>query len=290
MSFCQKSPKLRKGMIIGMGNSMLDLIGYVDTSMLEKYGLLANNGYMAEKVHMGLFQELIDEGKAELVVGGSVQNTFRVVQWVLGEPEVCIIFGGIGCDKEGEELVGKARADGVDTQYQYIEGVPTGICAVLLTKNGAERTLVANLSAAKCFTVDHLMKEDNLSRMLNADIFYISGFFLAVSQDAVVHSAKMAAKYGKWFMMNLSATYIAEQYMDGWNEVFPYIDVLFGNETEARSFAKESQFEEVNDVSQIALKLSCLPKNNLSRTRIVVITQGPDPVVVAEAQSLNLKV
>lgn len=71
-------------MIIGMGNSMLDLIGYVDSSMLEKYGLLANNGYMAEKEHMGLFQELIDEGKAELVVGGSVQNTFRVVQvcWI----------------------------------------------------------------------------------------------------------------------------------------------------------------------------------------------------------------
>ncbi|KAG8322045.1 hypothetical protein J6590_031309 [Homalodisca vitripennis] len=48
------------------------------------------------------------------------------------------------------------------------------ICAVLLTKNGAERTLVANLSAASCFTIDHLQKEENHNRLQVADVVYVA--------------------------------------------------------------------------------------------------------------------
>lgn len=55
-----------------------------------------------------------------------------------------------------------------------------GVCAVLLTKNGAERTLVANLSAANHFTTDHLLKPENERRLSEADIIYIT-----VSNDIV---------------------------------------------------------------------------------------------------------
>lgn len=67
-------------MIIGMGNSMLDLIGNVNTDVLDKYNLTANNGYLAEKKHMPLFKELIEEYNAKYVVGGSAQNSLRVAQ------------------------------------------------------------------------------------------------------------------------------------------------------------------------------------------------------------------
>lgn len=35
-------------------------------------------------------------------------------------------MGAIGHDEEGQILVKKANDDGVDTQYQYIDNVPTG--------------------------------------------------------------------------------------------------------------------------------------------------------------------
>lgn len=44
----------------------------------------------------------------------------------------CIIMGAIGCDEEGSILVKKANEDGVDTQYQYIDNIPTGKAALLL--------------------------------------------------------------------------------------------------------------------------------------------------------------
>uniref|UniRef100_A0A1B6HBV8 Adenosine kinase n=3 Tax=Homalodisca liturata TaxID=320908 RepID=A0A1B6HBV8_9HEMI len=277
-----QSSMLRKGMIVGMGNSMLDLIGHVSEDVLDKYKLVANNGYLAAEEHMPLFQELMEKYNAKFVVGGSVQNTFRVTQWVLSVPKVCTIFGGIGCDQEGKVLVSKAEADGVDTQYQYINGTPTGICAVLLTKNGAERTLVANLSAASCFTIDHLQKEENHNRLQVADVVYVAGFFLPVSVESVLYAAQCVYNRNTGtFAMNLSASYIAERYLTEWTRVMPYIDLLFGNETEARVFAKELKFEEVKDLHEIALELSHMPKLR-PQQRIVVLTQGCDPVIVAK--------
>jgi adenosine kinase len=54
----------------------------------------------------------------------------------------------------------------------------------------------------------------------------------------------------------------------------------FGNENEARAFAKSEGWE-TEDVEDIALRISRLPKHNGTRGRTVVITQGADPTVVA---------
>merc|ERR1711915_60083 len=61
--------------------------------------------------------------------------------------------------------------------------------------------------------------------------------------------------------------------------VLPFTDIVFGNETEAEVYA-ESQNMETRDVKEIAKRIAMLPKENGSRSRTVVITQGKDPVVV----------
>lgn len=67
-------------MIIGMGNSMLDLIGKVDINVLKTYSLVSNHNYLAKDEHMPLFKELAEKYHAKYVVGGSAQNTLRVAQ------------------------------------------------------------------------------------------------------------------------------------------------------------------------------------------------------------------
>lgn len=49
-----------------------------------------------------------------------------------------------------------------------------GTCAVLVTDNGKNRSLVADLSAANCFTQDHIKKPENQALIKDAEIFYIS--------------------------------------------------------------------------------------------------------------------
>lgn len=63
----------------------------------------------------------------------------------------------------------------------------------------------------------------------------------------------------------------------------PYWDYLFGNESEALAYA-ESHNLMTTSIPEIAKHIALLPKANDSRQRTVVITQGPDPTIVAIAQ------
>lgn len=51
---------------------------------------------------------------------------------------------------------------------------------------------------------------------------------------------------------------------------------------EAAVFAKEQDFEEKEDLHKVALLMTKLPKQNVSRPRIVIITQGAGPIILAQ--------
>lgn len=81
--------------------------------------------------------------------------------------------------------------------------------------------------------------------------------------------------------MNLSAPFLCEFFQKPMLAAFPYVDILFGNETEADAFAKANKLN-ATDRKQIALKISEMEKINGKRKRIVVITQGADMVLLAK--------
>ncbi len=80
--------------------------------------------------------------------------------------------------------------------------------------------------------------------------------------------------------MNLAAPYLCKFFADPNLNVMQYIDVLFGNESEAATFSKLMNIE-ASDLKEMALKVCQLPKKNAKRKRMVVFTQGKDPTVVA---------
>lgn len=81
--------------------------------------------------------------------------------------------------------------------------------------------------------------------------------------------------------MNLSAPFLCEYYKKPMLAALPYVDILFGNEVEADAFAKANDFQTTNR-KEIALKLSQMEKINRKRQRIVIITQGPDNILVVK--------
>lgn len=54
--------------------------------------------------------------------------------------------------------------------------------------------------------------------------------------------AKHALSTKKTFMMNLSAPFISQFFKDPLMEAMPYIDILFGNESEAEAFSQAMEF------------------------------------------------
>jgi adenosine kinase len=63
------------------------------------------------------------------------------------------------------------------------------------------------------------------------------------------------------------------------DQTSPYWDYLFGNESEALAYA-ESHDLKTTSIPEIGKHLALLPKANSARPRVVVLTQGPEAVIV----------
>lgn len=215
----------------------------------------------------------------EFIPGGATQNSLRVVQWLIEMPKATTYFGCISKDKFGDILVEKATDAKVNVQYQYTDKAPTGTCAVVVMGN--QRSLCANLAAANCFTESHLDDADNWALVEKAKYYYIAGFPLTVSPSAILRIAKYACEQNKVFCSNLSAPFICQFFKEPLMQTLPYVDFLFGNHEEAIQFGIANEFN-TNDIKEIALKSSQLPKENKKRSRVVVFTCGDKSTVVAK--------
>jgi len=275
--------KLREHTLLALGNPLLDIIAVTDKSILDKYGLEANGACLADDVHLPLYDELAALPNAEFIAGGSAENTARALQWLLGKPNIVTYMGGVGRDQYGKILEEKAQKDGVFTRNQHHESVATGTCAVVIT--GHNRSLVANLSAAKEFTYDHVKKPENWVYVEKADFIYVTTYVLNVASEGVLSLGEYASQNDKVFALNLSAPYLCSMHKEELKRLLPFTDVVFGNETEAATFAQEQGYGTTN-VEEIALRIAQSPKAT-GRSRLVVFTQGTDPVIVVENGKLQ---
>uniref|UniRef100_A0A803R9G5 Adenosine kinase n=1 Tax=Cannabis sativa TaxID=3483 RepID=A0A803R9G5_CANSA len=273
-----------EGILLGMGNPLLDISAVVPEEFLKKYDVKPNNAILAEDKHLPMYDELANEYDVEFIAGGATQNSIKVAQWMLQIPGATSYMGSIGKDKFGEEMKKNCKQAGVNVHYYEDETAPTGTCAVCVL--GGERSLIANLSAANCYKTEHLKQPENWALVEKAKYYYIAGFFLTVSPESIQLVAAHAAANNKVFTMNLSAPFICEFFKDAQEKAL-YVDYVFGNETEARTFARVHGWETEN-VEEIAVKISQLPKQSGTHKRTTVITQGADPVVVAEDGKVKL--
>ncbi|XP_075697969.1 adenosine kinase isoform X3 [Rhinoderma darwinii] len=294
-------PALSENLLFGMGNPLLDICAVVDKDFLDKYGLKANDQILAEEKHKEfsdnlemphrsrspteMFEELVKRFNVDYHAGGSTQNSVKVAQWMIQKPyKVATFFGCIGKDKFGEILKKKTEEANVDAHYYEQSEQPTGTCAACIT--GDSRSLVANLAAANCYDkAKHLDLKENWQLVEKAKVYYIAGFFLTVSPESILKVATQSSENNKIFSMNLSAPFISQFFKEPLMKVMPYVDILFGNETEAATFAKEQGFE-TDDIKEIARKTQALPKINTKRPRIVVFTQGHEDTIMATADEV----
>jgi len=262
--------------VLGIGNPLLDITVNVDEEYLKRYDLKPANAILAEEKHLHIYAEISKFADVEYTAGGAAQNTMRSAQWLSGQPGFAHYIGCIGKDENGKILKTTAEKDGLTVHYLEDEKTPTGTCAVLVTDK--ERSLIANLAAANCYKKEHL-ETPEIQKLINEiPVFYISGYFLTVSVEAAVYIGQHVAKHNKRLLWNISAPFIAEFFTDRVMAIMPYVDVVCGNETEGAAFGKKQGWGE--DLKVIARKISELPKENKSRTRLVIITQGSKPAIV----------
>lgn len=101
---------------------------------------------------------------------------------------------------------------------------------------GHNRSLVTDLGAANHFKPEHLDK--HWDQVTGAKMFYIGGFHLTVSPDAIVKIGQHAKETGKPVVLNLSAPFIPQFFKDALVKVLPYVTIVVANESEAASTLK----------------------------------------------------
>jgi len=263
--------------ILGMGNPLLDISSPVDNEFMKKYDIKAGNAVLAEDKHLPMYQELADKDTVEYIGGGSTLNSMRVCQWMSQKENFVGYMGCIGKDKFGDVLQETTKQAGVDCNFMIDKSTATGTCAVCITDK--ERSLVANLAAANNFKLDHCSDNKSKKMIESAKLIYTAGFFITVSPETMLMLGQECQKTEKPYCLNLSAEFITTVFKEQLLKVFPYVQIVFTNEDEAKSFAKANNIE-YSDMKELAVKISKM-KSETKKSRTVVITQGCDPVVVA---------
>lgn len=269
--------------VVALGNPLLDIQVDVDNSYLQKYDLKDNDAILVEDKHLPIFGEAMKMPGVKFIAGGAAQNAARGAQYVLPENSV-VYFGSVGEDEYSAQLLKANEIAGVKSQYLVNKDIPTGKCAALINGDN-KRSLVTDLGAANHYKLEHLQQPENWKLVEDATYYYIGGFHLTVCPPAINAIGEHAAKFdNKTYVMNLSAPFLCQFFKDPMDAASPYWDVLIGNETEAAAWA-EAHGLETKDVKEIAKAIAVLPKANTNKSRVVIITQGTDPTVVATASA-----
>lgn len=277
--------------LVCLGNPLLDLQVDVDAEYLAKYDLKADDAILADEKHMPIYNEALNNKSLKLVAGGAAQNAARGAQYIL-PPKSVVYFGSVGKDVYAKQLNEANEQYGLRTEYQIQDDHATGKCAALIS--GHHRSLVTDLAAANHFKAAHLQKPENWALVEQAKYFYIGGFHLTVSPEAIELLGKHAAETNKVFSLNFSAPFIPQFFKEPLDRSLPYVDYVIANESEAAAYAESHDLADIkDDLVAIAKAVAKLPKANSKRQRVVTFTHGTEPTVTvtynAEADYFDIK-
>jgi len=276
--------------VFGVGNCLLDLSCEVSQEVLDQYSLKPANAILTDPKeptkYDGLFKKLMESPNVKYIPGGATINTVRVANWMLQGAKKCSACGILGNDENGEAYKKGCKDEGIVAKFYEQSERGTGRCAVCIVD--ADRSMVADLQCNDIFPQQDpdFLFGNAKDLWQNARICYISGFWNTVNPEGMQKLAKYCSESSdRMFVTNISAPFIAQFFVENVKKLFPYTDILFGNESEAEALAASLNIP-INgengkyDIAKCAAEFAKVvdPDNRGAR---VIITQGGDPVVVA---------
>ena len=113
---------------------------------------------------------------------------------------------------------------------------------------------------------------------------YTTGFFVDSNNEAVQALCNYATTNDKPLGFNLSALFVIQFYMDAVKATIKHADYVFCNEDEGSAFATAQGLEATDRVG-VAKIIASFEKASATRPRVVIITQGAEPTIVATCHS-----
>lgn len=227
--------------ILGIGNALVDVVTMLkDDQIIRSLNLPKGSMTLVDREMSDRVQVEIAGEKRLLVTGGSVANAMNGIA-NLGVP--CGFLGSIGQDELGDLFSNEQMAQGIHPLLIH-SGLPTGRAVGLVEPDG-ERTFATYLGAAAELKPEDVSPE----RLQGFDIFFIEGYL--VFNHALIMAAASAAKMaGLRVALDLASYNVVEANREILNElVDDYVDIVFANEEEAKSFTGMQPLEAVDNIA-----------------------------------------
>jgi len=228
--------------VLGVGNALVDVISVLkNDSLLKEFGLPRGSmtlvdAELSQKIYKATYSE-----KSELTTGGSVANTIRSLANLGGNGGY---LGKIGKDKLGELFKNDFERKGITT-HLYFSEKDTGRVMGLVSPD-SERTMATYLGAAA-----ELQPGDFTPELFNGyDYLYMEGY-LVFNHDLISAGVKMAKKAGLKIAIDLASFNVVEANLEFLKDLIKnYVDIVFANEEEAKSFTAKEPEEALNEISK----------------------------------------
>jgi len=246
--------------ILGIGNALVDIMVLVEDDQIINYLNLPKGGMtLVDGDLSAMIQKEISHLDIKIATGGSVANA---INGIAGLDVECGFVGMIGRDDLGLLFKNDMLKRGIEVKLKENE-FPTGR-AVGFVSPGGERTFATYLGAAVEMGPDDIKPE----LFAGYDLFFIEGY-LVFNQPLIIAAASAAKLAGLTIALDLASYNVVEANLTILNElVDSYIDIVFANEEEAKSFTGLQPEEAL--------------KNLASRCDIAVVKVGKEGAFVRQ--------
>jgi sugar/nucleoside kinase (ribokinase family) len=228
--------------ILGIGNALVDvLVLPEDDRILNELELPKGGMTLVDKDLSSKILQKTAHLNNKLATGGSVANAMNGIAG-LDVPSGYI--GAIGKDELGFLFKNNMKNNGITT-FLKEANLPTG-CAISLISPDGERTFATYLGAAVELGSDDIIPE----YFKGFDLLLIEGY-LVFNQPLIMAAAAAAKSAGLKIALDLASYNVVEANMDILNElVNNFVDIVFANEEEAKSFTGLTPSEAVENLSK----------------------------------------
>jgi sugar/nucleoside kinase (ribokinase family) len=262
--------------VTGIGNAIVDVLGFVDDEFLTKNNL--NKGSMLLVDEARAAQLYAQMGQATECSGGSVANSLAGLA-SLGAKTAFI--GKVKNDQLGSIFTHDLHTVGVNfTSKPAADGPSTASCLVCVTPD-AQRTMATYIGA--CSDVSEV--DIDQQQVSQAAVLYIEGYLWDTehAKAAIRRAMKVARDAGRKVAFTLSDTFCVDRHRAEFIELIKNdIDILFANEAEAKSLYQLQNGDEAVNKLRGMCEIIAVTR---SEKGSVVLTEGD--VHSAPAQTVH---
>ena len=229
--------------ILGIGNALTDILAVLpDDSFLRQFHLPKGSMQHVDMETGDKIWKALKPMGVQYVAGGSAANTITGTA-IFGMKSGFI--GKIGDDELGHLFKSDQEQYGIKSTLLKGKN-SSGRAMVFITAPNAERTFAVYLGAALELGPDDLKKE----YFEGYDYFHIEGY-LVQNQNLIRRAVEMAREAGCIISMDMASYNVVES-----NEAFlhdivdRYVDIVFANESEAKSFTRLEPREALDELAR----------------------------------------